>query len=69
MKKAIVLEDESPTIFYIDPGEDEWTRCPQFCERINRTCRNKLFRGRPSTEPQEFKCKSCGKTTIFQRIN
>lgn len=67
--KAIVLEDESPTTLYVSPGEDEWTLCPQTYDRFNGTCNNKLFRGRPSLEPQEFKCRRCGKTTIFQRLS
>ncbi len=67
MKKAVVLPDESPTIHMVSPKGNEWVRCPQYDERRMKICNKKLFRGRPSFEPQEFMCK-CGKTTVFQRL-
>jgi len=60
---------ERPDILRVKVPAGEWIKCPQWNEKLGRICDNKLARGRPSTEPQEFKCRWCGKTTIFQRIN
>ena len=67
---------ETPDVLRVKVPAGEEVRCPHWdSERWNwetkkkgRICNFKFFNGRPSLEPQEFKCK-CGKKTIFYRID
>ena len=72
-----IIYSELPEIMKVKlADEDEEVRCPHFnAERYDkktgkkgRVCGWLLFRGRASTEAQEFKCKSCGKKVLVQRL-
>jgi len=60
-------DDEKPEILKVKVPEGEEVRCPHWDEKLGRICNKLLFRGRPSYEPQEFKCR-CGKKTVFKRL-
>uniref|UniRef100_A0A6H1ZKS5 Uncharacterized protein n=1 Tax=viral metagenome TaxID=1070528 RepID=A0A6H1ZKS5_9ZZZZ len=71
-----LIINETPDILRIKVQEGEEVRCPHWdkdrwnreTKKKGRICNYKFFNGRPSTEPQEFKCK-CGKKTIFVRLD
>jgi len=59
--------NETPDVLRIKVPAGEEVRCPWWNVKLGRVCNKKFFNGRPSIEPQEFKCK-CGKKTIFVRL-
>ena len=61
-----VLNNKSKKRYMILEKSAE-VRCPHLL-KDKRPCNRLLFKGRPSIEPQEFKCPRCGNKTTFQRV-
>jgi hypothetical protein len=59
---------EIPEEVMLNVAEGEEVRCLHFIPKKRGPCNRMFFQGKPSLEPQKFKCGGCGNFTTIQRL-
>jgi len=57
-------ENEIPEDIKYRVDRSSQIRCQHYNEKKHGICNKMFFVGKPSDEPQEFKCPNCGNKTI-----